>query len=150
MNYRFLMLIWLSLLAACGSPADDIAFKAPPGWNSTPGIMGRFQMWMHDRSMVMLVRGDKRTSVMDAEHSAPGTSNIRDYHARDITICEDQKAQYFTGNGESTTNGKTQQSAIEGIITDVNDARYFALYVRPKGNAPDGQAEAALRSVCKK
>ena len=33
-------------LAGCGSVTAGVDFKAPAGWNSTPSILGRMQLWM--------------------------------------------------------------------------------------------------------
>lgn len=148
----FAAIVCVVALAACGSPSSDIAFKPPNGWKSTPGMFGRFQMWMTgasgaDRQIVMLVRGDHSTSITESE-SFSGARNIRDLKRDTITLCGSQKADHFTGVGESTSNPKTVRETFEGVMTTIGNSKYMAFYMRPAGMRPDVQAEAALHSLC--
>lgn len=155
MNQLFRVLaavVCVVALAACGSPSSDIAFKAPNGWKSTPGMFGRFQMWMTggsdaDRQIVMLVRGDQSTSITQSE-TFSGTRNISDLKRDTITLCGSQKADHFTGVGEHATSSKTARESFEGVVTSIGSAKYMAFYMRPAGMQPDAQAEAALHSLC--
>lgn len=152
MKWRLLFgILCIAALAACGSPGADTAFKAPTGWNSTPGIMGRFQMWMNNNQIVMLIRGDKNTTFYDAQKSSPGSTSLSDVKHSAIDLCGGkQKADYFTARGEGTNNGKRTVKTVEGVISDVGGSRYIAMYIRPLGTAADSQAEDALHSLCAK
>ncbi|HEV3140258.1 MAG TPA: hypothetical protein VGY57_07070 [Vicinamibacterales bacterium] len=153
MNRRLLTVAFASvLLASCGSPADQITFKAPANWNSTPGIMGRFQMWMNNGQVVMLIRGDKNMTIADAEKSSPSAGAMDLGKAQNIKICGgSQDAQSFTGQANSTVNGKKEPKIVEGILSDVAGARYLAMYIRPLTmKTGDAQAEDAIHSLCAK
>ncbi|HET7815030.1 MAG TPA: hypothetical protein VFL13_11730 [Candidatus Baltobacteraceae bacterium] len=153
MNRRFLTVAFASvLLASCGSPGDQTAFKAPQDWNSTPGIMGRFQMWMNNGQVVMLIRGDKNMTIQDAEKSSPSAGAMNFAKAQDIKLCGgSQPAQAFSGEATSDVNGKKQPKIMEATVTEIAGSKYMAIYVRPKSMAKgDPQAEAAIHSVCPK
>lgn len=150
---RFLAAVFcVAALAACGSPSSDIAFKAPDGWKSTPGMFGRFQMWMTgtsdtDRQIVMLIRGDRNTTFSQSQ-TFSGARDMRDIKHDSITLCGSQKADHFSAEGEHTTNSKTTRETFEGIMTSIGNSKYMAFYMRPAGVQPDAQAEAAIRSLC--
>lgn len=151
MNMRlFLGALCVAALCGCGGPADDTQFKPPAGWKSTPGIMGRFQMWMSGDQIVMVIKGDKNMSISDAAKSQPGVTGLQDLKRSDIRLCGSQPAQYFTARGTSNSNGKQTERAIEGIVTAVGDAGFLAMYIRPFGAAIDPQADSALHTLCKK
>lgn len=142
------------MLAACGSPASDISFNAPAGWKSTPGMFGRFQMWITgsnaaDRQMVMLVRGDQ-TMRMEDWQSFSGTRGMRAFKRSGIVLCGSQHADYFVGRGEGTNGGQRVQQTVEGVTTTIGSSKYVALYIRPVSMREDAQAEAALHSICPK
>ncbi len=141
-------------LAACGSPASDITFNAPAGWKSTPGMFGRFQMWITgnnaaDRQMVMLVRGDQNMQVEQSQ-SFSGTRGMRDLKRSSVTLCGSQHADYFVGRGESNSGGQRTMQTVEGVTTSIAGSKYAVLYIRPVSMRADAQAEAALHSICPK
>jgi hypothetical protein len=142
----------IAALAGCGSPGSDIAFKAPNGWKSTPGMFGRFQMWIagsgeSDRQFVMLIRGDQGTTVTESE-ALSGTRGMQDLKRDAIVLCGSQHAEHFTATGEHQTNNKTVRQAIEGVMTSIGPSKYIAFYMRPASMQPDAQAEAAIHSLC--
>jgi hypothetical protein len=139
-------------LAGCGSPGADIAFKAPNGWKSTPGMFGRFQMWIagsgdSDRQVVMLVRGDQRTGTSETA-ALSGTRDLHDVKHDSIVLCGSQRADHFMATGEHRTNDKTMREAVEGVIASIGSSKYVAFYMRPAAMQPDAQAEAAIHSLC--
>jgi hypothetical protein len=143
--------ICIAAFAGCGSPGADIAFKAPNGWKSTPGMFGRFQMWIAgsseaDRQVVMLVRGDQNTTSESAALS--GERDMHDVKHDKIVLCGSQPADHFTATGERRTNTKTVREAVEGITASIGTSKYIALYMRPAGMQADAQAETALHSLC--
>lgn len=153
MNRRLLTVAFASvLLASCGSPADQTSFKAPANWNSTPGIMGRFQMWMNNGQVVMLIRGDKNMTIEDAQKSSPSAGAMNFAKSRNIKMCNGtQAAQAYSGESTSDVNGKKQPKIIEATVTEIANSKYMAIYVRPKSMAAgDSQAEDAIHSVCPK
>ena len=143
-----------AMLAACGSPASDISFNAPAGWKSTPGVFGRFQMWITgdkaaDRQMLILVRGDQ-TMRMEDSQSFSGTRGMHDFKHATIMLCGSQHADYFVGRGEGTNGGQRVQQTVEGVTTTIGSSKYAALYIRPVSMRADAQAEASLHSICPK
>jgi hypothetical protein len=144
-------------LAGCGSPASNITFNAPAGWKSTPGIFGRFQMWItgtdaNNRQMVMLVRGDQGMKMEDSQ-SLSGTRGMHDFKRSTISLCGSQRGDYFVGRGEGTVGspgGRRIEETVEGVTTTIGDSKYVALYIRPASMPADAQAEAALHSICPK
>jgi hypothetical protein len=145
-------LICIALLAGCGSPGADTAFKAPNGWKSTPGMFGRFQMWItgnseSDRQIVMLVRGDNNSNFNDTT-TFGNTRNMTGVTHRAITLCGSQRADSFTGRGEGGSGSKRVAETVEGVVTTIGNSKYAALYIRPAGMQADAQAESALHSLC--
>jgi len=144
--------VCVAAVAGCGSPASDTAFRAPNGWKSTPGMLGRFQMWItgandNDRQMVILVRGDQNMQVENSQMAA-GTRGMHDIKRSTVTLCGSQSADYFTARGEGGNGSKRVQEAIEGVSASIAGSKYAALYIRPAGMKPDAQAETALHSLC--
>ena len=142
----------VAVMTACGSPGSDTAFKPPAGWSSTPGLFGRFQMWIsgnaqNNRQILMLIRADQNTNIVESNNFG-GTHNITNVHHRQIMICGNQQADYFTGRGESGSGSNRAPVQLEGIETSVHNARYVAVYIRPAALSPDTQAETAIRSIC--
>lgn len=145
-------------LAGCSSPAQNTSFQPPSGWKATPGMFGRLQMWIsgddsNNRQVLMLIRGDKNMTTRDLSASSPiaGSKGMKKVKRDTITICGSQPADHFTGQGESTNNGKTHVvEAIEGVTTAIADSKYLVLYIRPVAMKADAQAESALRSICPK
>lgn len=145
-------------LAGCGSPATGTAFQPPTGWKSTPGMFGRMQMWMtgsgsSDRQILMVVRGDRNTRASDVSmRTSPfgGAQGMRDVKRDTITLCGNQRAEHFTGRGEGGNGANRTEQRIEGVVTTIGDAKYFALYIRPAALPADAQAENALHSLCPK
>lgn len=155
MKHRAALLLALFAVggvAGCGSPADNTTFKAPAGWKSTPGIMGRFQMWMtgqgDGRQMLMLVRGDKNMTLNDTRQSWSSSSKVRDLKQSSIQVCGGQRADYFTGRGRGNYGSHNVEQSVEGVLTPVGGSKYFVVYIRPSAMRADPAAESALRSVC--
>jgi len=142
----------IAALSGCGSPGADTAFKAPDGWKSTPGMFGRFQMWMTgsgqaDRQIVMLIRGDRNTTTTESITLA-GSNNVRDLKRESIKLCGSQAADHFTATAEHRTNNKSVRETIEGVTTTIGASKYIAFYMRPANVQADAQAEAAIHSLC--
>ena len=150
MKQRIFSLLVLCVLAACSSPASGTSFVAPQGWGGTPGIAGRFQMWMHNNQVLMIIRGDKSMTLSDMEHQTAGTSSLQTTKTENVTLCGKQPAQHFFGTGEPNRNGQVKRTQLEGMLTEIGDSRYLVMYVYPLHTQPDGQAETALHSICPK
>ncbi len=150
----FFGLFCISVIAACSGPGDQTAFKPPAGWNSTPGIMGRFQMWMSGEQILMLIRGDQSMTMSSNANSQPwaqgGLQNLQDLKTSQITLCGGQRAQYFSGRGTHQSGSKKTPELIEGVLTQIGSDKYLAMYMRPDPMRPDPQAETALHSICAK
>jgi hypothetical protein len=144
----------LSILTAggCGftsSPADNLTFKAPAGWPSSPGIMGFMQFWKApngNKEVLMLFKSPKPLQAHDVFNSA----NLKDAKVetqKPITICGSQPAEFFQAQGTSSQGGN---SNIEMVMTNAAGSTYLAMYIYPVGGSPNGDAAAALRELCSK
>jgi|GEM_PF-1205468 hypothetical protein len=139
--------------AFSASPADGLTFQAPPGWQSSPGIMGFMQFWRapsDDREVLMLFKSPKALVAGDVFSSAnmQGTlKNVTVQRRRATKICGDQPAVYLQARGSSAKGG---DSTVDMVITTVHGTSYFAMYVRPIAAAPNPTAEASLQELCAK
>lgn len=139
-------------LSGCGltsSPADNLTFKAPGGWQGSPGIMGFMQFWKPPAGkseVLMLFKSPKTLTTTEVFKNADLTdATVRAQKA--ITICGNQSAQYYKALGTSK-NGN--DSNIEMVMTNANGTTYMAMYVYPVAGTANGDAEAALRELCSK
>src|SRR5580704_17965331 len=105
------------------SPADGLAFQAPSGWQSSPGIMGFMQFWRapsDDREVLMLFKSPKALVAGDVFSSAnmQGTlKNVTVQRRRATKICGDQPAVYLQARGSSAKGG---DSTVDMVITTVH------------------------------
>lgn len=94
----FAALTYIALaFSGCGSQASGISFTAPAGWKATPGMFGRFQMWItgsgqQDHQIVILVRGDQNMRLEDSQNMS-GTHRMRDFKRSAITLCGSERAE---------------------------------------------------------
>lgn len=140
-------------LAGCGltsSPADGLTFKAPAGWQGSPGIMGYMQFWTspgQSKEVLMLFKSPKPLDRKDVFSNAQMKDSEVESDQR-ITICGNQAADFLRATGKSSQNG--QNDRMQMIMTDVAGTTYLAMYVYPVGTQPNGDAAAALRQLCAK
>jgi len=156
----------VALLTACGltkSPAEDINFTAPADWQSTPGIMGRFQLWTGGpatgKQVLMLMKLpqdakiDKSFSSSDFKEMS-GPASVKDatmLEQRNMTICGSQPAMYMKMRGVSSNSGSQKtEEMVEAVISKVSDGTFMAMHMYPVGSVPDTQAEAAIYELCPK
>ena len=141
--------------AGCGlsaSPADGLTFRAPAGWQSSPGIMGLMQFWRSpqtDREILMLFKSPKALKPSDVFTDARFNNGLKDTtieNRSSIQICDHQPATLVQARGTSTHGDER----VDLMLTTLNGNSYFALYVRPLGMPPNPMAEAALRELCAK
>ena len=144
-------------LTACGlqaSPADNLQFRPPPGWQSSPGILGFMQFWRPvtgNHVVLMLFKSPKPITpsevFSDNDQMNGALKNATVERRQSITICGNQPATYFQARG---TSSRGEPARAEMMMSTVAGATYFALYVRPLATTPDAAAEAALRELCAK
>lgn len=153
----------VALLTACGltkSPAEDINFVAPAGWQSTPGIMGRFQLWTggaNAKQVLMLMKLPQDAKIdqsFDASDfkEMTGPTSVKDatmLEQRSMKICGNQPAMYMKMRGVSNGGTKTEEM-IEAVLSKVSDGTFMAMHMYPVGSVPDPQAEAAIYELCPK
>jgi hypothetical protein len=142
--------------AACGinaSPADGLLFQAPPGWQSSPGIMGFMQFWRPPsggREVLILFKSPKPIKPSDIT-TQPGVDdslkNTTVERREDVVICGHQPATYMEARG---TSSHGDESRVEMMMATLGSATYLAIYVRPLALAPHRMAEASLRELCPK
>lgn len=146
-----LSLAVLCVAAGCSfkSPAENLDFKAPAGWNSTPSIMG-FQMWMSpnkDEMLMLMNRKGKMSQTFDLR-TIPGNTYSQVTTNKEIHICSNQPARLIVASGK-TKDGKPETTQLV-TTTYGDDNNYMAIYARPTSSAADPQAEAATRMLCLK
>lgn len=135
------------------SPADDLRFQAPPGWRSSPGIMGFMQFWRsptNDQEILMLFRSPKPLPAGDIFSNQQMQETLKDVvvtRRSRIEICGNQPATYIEARGTSSKGG---DETVEMVMTTARNTSYFAMYVRPIASPPNEQAAAALKELCPK
>jgi hypothetical protein len=157
MKLRVFMVAVAAMLATSGcgltaSPADNIAFTAPQGWTSSPGIAGFMQFWRSPREseVLMLFRSPKPIKSSDVFQSA----SLRDAKIeaqKDISICDGaQQAQLVDITAKTDRNGQSRDVDATMVMSTTGGNTYFAVYARPVELQPDSQAVAATRELCPK
>lgn len=140
----------------CGfgsSPAEGLRFSAPPGWRSSPGIMGLMQFWRsptNDQEVLMLFRSPKPLPAGDIFSNSQMQETLKDVvvtRRSRIKICGNQPATAIEARGSSAKGG---DEYVEMVMTAARGTSYFAMYVRPITSMPNPQAVAALRELCLK
>ena len=153
---RALCLVALATgLSGCGltsSPADNLTFHAPAGWQGSPGIMGFMQFWKapgNDAEVLMLFKSPKPMDQREVFNNAKlNETDVEQQQA--IKICGSQPAEYIKARGESNSGAKKTESEIEMVMTNAAGNTYFAMYVYPVGVRPNAEASASLRVLCPK
>ena len=137
-------------LAGCGltaSPADGLNFKAPDGWQSSPGIMGFMQFWKapgNDKEVLMLFKSPKPIDTKEAFQNAK-LKDATIEQQKQMTICGNQPATYLEARGSSSSG---DDSNIRMLVTNANGNTYFAMYVYSVGTRPNADATASLSELC--
>lgn len=135
------------------SPADGLRFQPPPGWRSSPGILGLMQFWRppaDDREVLMLFKSPKPMQPSDVFTNAQLHDTLKSMtieRRRTIEICGRQPATYVEARGSSDSRGDER---VEMVMTNAGGNGYFAMYVRPFEATPNPRAQAALRELCVK
>jgi hypothetical protein len=144
------------LLCGCGltsSPAEDLTFSAPAGWQASPGILGLAQFWkpsFNSDEVLMLFRSPKPIDREEVFASGK-VKDARLDEQREIRICGNQPATYIKGRAQSSVdNHPGKPHRLEVVTSNVDGVTYFAMYVSPLDRAPSPQAESALRDLCAK
>jgi hypothetical protein len=152
---RSIATLFALLLAGCGltsSPADNLTFQAPVGWQASPGILGYMQFWKPPSGaseMLFLFKSPKPIDTKQAFSDAKlGDENVE--QQQQIKICGNQPAMFVKAKGTSTASGGSVQSEVQMTISTVGGNSYFAMYVYPANGRPNEQATAALRQLCAK
>jgi hypothetical protein len=146
------------VLSACGkNPTDNLEFKAPPGWTSTPSMFGA-KVWIKNEKskneIVFLLdlpgKADAKLNTdISKEIGSKGYSggNVGVVEKRShIKICGDHAAEFLQARADK--NGQRSQTEI--VLTNWNKDLYVALYSRAANAPADPAGEAAIRSVCLK
>lgn len=135
------------------SPADGLSFKAPAGWQSSPGIMGFMQFWRprnDDREVLMLFKSPKPLKPSDVFSDQRLGDTLKDVSIErrsDIRICGTQPATYVQARGASSHGGDER---VDMVLSTAGGSSYIAMYVRPMAALPNPMAESALRELCAK
>lgn len=160
-------LAFASLLAGCGSAADNLNFKVPDGFQSKINVLGMVQVWVEgaspDQSMIVLTKLPIKKNVADKGFEPvdlSSTTGIKSDKAtiessKKITICGNQTARLVTMSATASTkkksaNGAGEHMKLEMLLTNVGNNTYMAMYGYPKTEKPNPAAESALKSVCAK
>ena len=140
------------LVVACGCDASaGLTFHAPYGWKAEPyAFVTGGQLWsspFRGNEWLLLVRRSRpfNLSRVAQEHSMQfGRGNVDQWD--EITICGEQPALY--GAGEYY-QGLHNAETMRIVVSNANGTGYAAQYVYPATAAPNGEALAALRQLCK-
>jgi hypothetical protein len=148
------------ILGGCGltsSPADGLTFRAPYGWQGTPGILGTAQIWhppAQDGEVLMIVRLpiqqldlSRATSQIDLQNAS---SREHVDSVDRIKICGNQPAVYMIGENFRKSVTGDVESHNRVVMSNLNGATYLAVYTYPMTAEPNGEALAALRQLCVK
>jgi hypothetical protein len=139
----------------CGftaSPAEGLQFAAPPGWQSSPGIMGFMQFWrppVGNQEVLMLFKSPKPLNPKDVFSSGNMQGRFKSVtvrHETAIKICGGQPATLVAG----MANSDKGDAVVDMVLTNVHGTSYLAMYVYPIDRAPNPVAMASLREVCAK
>ena len=144
-----------AMLAATGcgfnsSPADNLTFKPPTGWQGSPGIMGFMQLWKapnRNDEVLMLFKSPRPIQPSEVSQQCGPEGHEGRENVQHIRICNNQPAELLTAQG---THGQGKDSIVDMVMSKAGGATYMAMYVYPVGGAPDGEATAALRELCTK
>lgn len=144
------------VLSACGSATDHVSFQAPPAYKSVVSVGPFMQMWAGEhQNVIMLMALPTKFDLDKAVMESPVKGATVEKESK-INICGGQEALFLNmvGNVKSASsssgaNGDKPQQ-IEFLTTNVNGKTYMAMYIRPKGSAPDTSAETAIKDVCPK
>jgi hypothetical protein len=143
-------------LAGCAfhaSPTEGLQFRPPPGWRSSPGILGFMQFWRPQsgvREALMLFKSPKPLASSDVYSSANMQGAFKSVTVRrkqNIEICGNQPAYFVQGTAVSRND---TLSNVDMMLSTVHGVSYLAMYVRPMEEPPNAQAEAALHGLCLK
>jgi len=135
------------------SPTAGLVFQPPPGWRSSPGIMGFMQFWRSptdDREVLFLFKSPQQLHSDDVFSKARLDSTLQDAtieRREAIEICDRQPAEYIEAVGRSK---RGEDDRVEIVSTNVGGTTYFAMYVRPLTSRTNEVARAALRELCAK
>jgi hypothetical protein len=156
MNARFrfsiVALCFAGALAGCGSVTTGTAFQPPAGWNGTPALFGRAQVWFkqgqdkNTSQFLVLIKGDAKTTHSDFNEVPPQYSKTTNVIQQGkIKMCGSQPGQQMIAEG---TDKDGHKNRIEMTSTVIGADRYVAMYIRPVAVAADTQAESAIHSLC--
>lgn len=150
---RALPLFCALALGGCGltaSPADGLNFKAPSGWQSSPGIMGFMQFWKapdSNKEVLMLFKSPKPMDTKDVFSNAK-LKDATVERQQAIKICGNQPAVFIKATANSAANGSHQQSQVQMVMSTAGQSTFIAMYMYPTNAAPNQEAASALRELC--
>jgi len=149
------LVLAVPFVAGCGkNPTDNLNFKAPPGWTSTPSMFG-FKVWIkggknNGEVVVLMDVAGKADVKLDQDISKEiggkgysGNIGVVEKTSR-IKICGNHDAEFM----EATADKNGQRSQTQIVLTKWDKDVYIALYSHPANVAADPAGEAAIRSVC--
>jgi hypothetical protein len=150
------------LLSGCGffqSPADGIDFRPPNGWHGTPGIQGKYQLWVsHDGGEALFLAKlpaagtsiDRMYRVTQATpfrlQTAGKAYTVTVLEHRNLTLCGRQRSAYVKEVSVSKRNRTAFLS--EYVASHAGRFDYLTMYARPVASPPEPAAEAALYQLC--
>lgn len=149
--------VMASVLSACGnltqSPAHDLTFQAPAGFESRASIMGMMQVWSADGGKQDLMLFRMPTGV--DPHSVVKSANFKDakiLKQESITICKGEPATYLMLAGDKTKTAAlpAQHEIVQMVMLRASANTIFSMYAYPQGTSPNPAAVSALRQLCTK
>jgi len=132
------------LIVLSGCARQDIDFKPPPGWTSTPNIMGN-QMFIKPGS----TSSTEFIMMMRVPMPQPSSRKSADDRSEAITICGGHPATLMQTRVAAKNGGDKKDQLMEAVSTKWDSDSVTAIYSRPVGTPADPEAEAAIKSLCK-
>jgi hypothetical protein len=143
-------LILAAALTGCGSTTDSLDFKVPNGYQAkfNTMVMSLWTKGSSTDSVIMLMKIPVKTSESDFQVPDSAVKDAKIQSKELMTICGDHQATLMKMTGTSSQSKKN--SNVEMLLTSWGSTTYMAMYVYPKGEGADPNAEAAIKSVCQK
>lgn len=153
-----LCVLFLAGCAQTHSPAEDLTFSAPNGWQESSSFLRpNMQYWRPSEEAseaLLLIRfpyagPDLASAVHQLDFQGLNT-RVQIDSLFNVTICGNQPAIYLVGENFLETKDGELEKSVRMVVSNVNGATYVAEYNYPLGGEPNAEALAALRQLCAK
>lgn len=150
-------LVFVAVLAGCGSSTSNLDFKVPAGYDSKMSTMF-LNVWTkgdkeNPSDILMLmklpVKMDQSKFDTSTFTTSGGMKNAKIESTEKIQICGAQTAMLVKATG-SNSQAKGKEMDVEMLVTALGGDTYMAMYMYGHGGTADPAGEDAIKSVCQK